>query len=48
MSRTGWDFFFKIQWNLYKCSNKPNRFHLKIKSDKETAAATVALLLVKK
>ena len=39
---------FKIQWNLYKCSDKSNWFHLKMKNDEETAAAIVALLLVKK
>ena len=31
-----------------KCSNKSNRFHLKMESDEETAAAIVALLLVKR
>ena len=41
-------FFFKFQCYLYKCSNRSNRFHLKMESDKETAAAIVALLLVKK
>ena len=41
-------FFFKIQWNLNKCSNKSNRVRLKMESDEETAGAIVALLLVKK
>ena len=31
-----------------KCSNTSNKFHLKMKSNEETAAAIVALLLVKK
>ena len=30
------------------CSNKSNGFYLKMESDEETAAAIVALLLVKK
>ena len=30
-----------------KCSNKSNRFHLKMESNEETAAAIVALLLMK-
>ena len=33
---------------FYKCSDKSNRFHLKIESNEETAAATVALLLKKR
>ena len=33
---------------FYKCSNKANRFHLKMESDEETATAIVALLLVKR
>ena len=33
---------------FYKCSNKSNRFHLKMESNEETAAAIVALLLVKR
>ena len=41
-------FFFKTQWNLYKCSNKSNRFYLKMESNEETAAAVVALILAKK
>ena len=41
-------FFFKTQWILCRCSNKSNRFHLKMESDEETAAAIVALLFVKK
>ena len=48
MSCADWDFFAEIQWNLYKCSNKFNRFHLKMESDEETATAIVALVLVKK
>ena len=40
-------FFFKIQSNLFKYSNKSNRFQLKMESDEETAAAIVALLLAK-
>ena len=31
-----------------KCSNKSNRFHLKMESNEETAAAIVTLLLVKR
>ena len=31
-----------------KCSNKSNRFHLKMESNEETAAAIVALLFVKR
>ena len=34
--------------NLIRCSNKANRFHLKMESDEETVAAIVSLLLVKK
>ena len=41
-------FLFYVQWNLYKCSNKSNRFHLKMESDEETATAIFVLLLVKK
>ena len=33
---------------LYKCSNKSNRFNLKMEINKETTAAIVALLLVKR
>ena len=33
---------------FYKCSNKSNRFHLKMESSEETAAAIVASLLVKR
>ena len=33
---------------FYKCSNKSNRFHLKMESNEETAAAIVALLFVKR
>ena len=33
---------------FYKCSNKSNRFHLKMERKEETAAAIVALLLVKR
>ena len=41
-------FFFKIQRNLFKYSNKSNRFHFRIECDEETAAdVIVALLLVK-
>ena len=44
-------FFFKTQWNLYKCSIKANRFHLKMEIGKmlkmETAVAIVALLPAK-
>ena len=36
-------FFFKSQWNVFKCPNKSNRFYLKIESDEETAAAIIAL-----
>ena len=31
-----------------RCSNKSNRFHLKMESNEETAAAIVALLFVKR
>ena len=41
-------FFFKIQLNLFKYSNKSNIFQLKMESDEETATTIVALLLVKK
>ena len=41
-------FFLEIQWNLFKWSNKSNRFHLKMESDEETTAVIVALLLVQK
>ena len=41
-------FFKKLQWNLFKYSNKSNRFQLTMESDEETAAAIAALLLVKK
>ena len=41
-------FYFKIQWNLYRCSNKSSRSHLKTESDEETAADAVASLLVQK
>ena len=41
-------FPFKIQLNLFKYSNKSNKFQLKMESDEETiAAAIVVLLLVK-
>ena len=33
---------------FYKWSNKFNRFHLKMESNEETAAAIVTLLLVKR
>ena len=33
---------------LYECSNKSNRFNLKMEINKETTAAIVALLLVKR
>ena len=33
---------------LHKCSNKSNRFNLKMEINKETTAAIVALLLVKR
>ena len=33
---------------FYKCSNKSNRFNLKMESNKETTAAIVTLLLVKR
>ena len=33
---------------FYKCTNKSNRFHLKMESNEETAAAIVALLFVKR
>ena len=33
---------------FHKCSNKPNRFHLKMQINEETAAAIVALLLLKR
>ena len=33
---------------FYKCSNKSNRFNLKMESNKETTAVIVALLLVKR
>ena len=33
---------------FYECSNKSNRFNLKMESNKETTAAIVALLLVKR
>ena len=33
---------------FYKCSNKSNRFHLKMESNEETAAAIVALLFMKR
>ena len=39
---------FKIQWSLFKYSNKSNKFHLKMESYEETATAIVALLLNKK
>ena len=42
-------FFFKTQWILYRWSNKSNRqISFKMESYEETAAAIVALLLVKK
>ena len=41
-------FFFKTQWNLYKWSNKCNKFYLKMESDEETATGIIALLFVKK
>ena len=41
-------FYFKIQWNLYRCLNKSSRSHLKMESDEETAADAVASLLVQK
>ena len=33
---------------FFKCSNKSNRFQLKMESNEETAAATVAILLMKR
>ena len=41
-------FFFEIQQNLFKYSTKSNRFQLKMESNEETAAASVASLLFKK
>ena len=41
-------FLFWNSMKSVKCSNKSNRFHLKMESDEETAAAIVALLLVKR
>ena len=33
---------------FFKCSNKSDRFQLKMESNEETAAATVAILLMKR
>ena len=41
-------FFSKVQWNLFKYSNKFKRFQLKMESNEKNAAAIVALLLLKK
>ena len=41
-------FFSKVQWNLFKYSNKFKRFQLKMESNEKNAAAIVASLLFKK
>ena len=41
-------FFCKTQRNLCKCSNKSNRFHLKMESDEEAVAAIVTFICSKK
>ena len=41
-------FYHFLMKPFYKCSNKSNRFHLKMESNEETAAAIVVSLLVKR
>ena len=40
--------FLSFLNDTFRCSNKPNRFHLKMERDEKPSAVIVALLLVKK